>query len=281
MTKKQEVLERYLLGEVTDDERTEIEQGYFADDALFDQLVDVQNDLVDAYAQGTLPPAERKRFEDRFLASTSGIGRVEFARALQQKIATRTPRKVASYRYLAIAASLAIIVASAAVLMFLLQRRNEPTITPSRPHVAAQQPRVVPPPAPVQAQTQTVPIRREQATAALVSVLLTPGGTREGEAAPPLVLRPAPQRVQVELVLEDDPYDSYAAELQDVDGRVLWKEKSLHPRTAQSGKTVAVSVPAKLLPPGDYVVVLKGIRGGKTSDINNYTFTVVALPARR
>jgi hypothetical protein len=40
-------------------------------------------------------------------------------------------------------------------------------------------------------------------------------------------------------------------------------------------------VPAKLLPPGDYVVVLQGIRGGKASDINNYTFTVVALPARR
>jgi hypothetical protein len=64
MTKKQDVLERYLLGEVSDDERSEIEQGYFADDAFFDQLLDVQNDLVDSYVRGTLPPADRKRFED-------------------------------------------------------------------------------------------------------------------------------------------------------------------------------------------------------------------------
>jgi hypothetical protein len=278
---KQDVLERYLLGEVSEDERVEIEQGYFADDGLFDQLVDVQNDLVDAYAQGTLPAVERKRFEERFLTSSSGVGRVEFARALQRKIAARTARKPepVSFRQFAIAASVAIIVTAAAMLTFLLQRRQELPITDSRPQ-AQQQQRAVPP-APVQAQTQTAPLRREQAPAALVTVLLTAGGTRESEAAPPLVLRPAPQFVQVELVLEDDRYDSYAAELQDVEGRVLWKEKSLRARTGQSGRTVAASVPARLLPPGDYVVVLQGIRGGKASDINNYTFTVVALPIRQ
>ena len=279
MTKKQDVLERYVLGEVTDEERAEIEQSFFAEDGLFDQLVDVQNDLVDSYVQGKLSSAQRKRFEERFLTSSSGIARVEFARALQQKIAARSAQKPESFRQFAIAASLAIIVIAAAMVTFLLQRRPELPITESRPR-APQQQRAVPP-APVQAQTQTTPLRREQAPAALVTVLLTAGGTRESEAAPPLVLRQAPQIVQVELVLEDDRYDSYAAELQDVEGRVLWKEKSLRARTAPSGRTVAASVPAKLLPPGDYVVVLQGIRGGKASDINNYSFTVVALPARR
>src|SRR6266849_2951047 len=277
MTKKTEhkVLERYLLGEVSEDERSEIEQGYFADDAFFDQLLDVQNDLVDSYVRGTLPPADRKRFEERFLSSSSGIGRVEFARALQQKIASRSRRKTVSFRQLAIAASVAIVVIAAAWVTFSLRRRPELPITESRSKAAPQQ-RAIPAPTPVQAQTQAAP-----APAARVTVLLTPGGTRESEAATPLVLRPAPQFVRVELVLEDDRYASYAAELQDVEGRVLWKEQSLRVRTAPSGRTVAVSVPAKLLPPGDYVVVLKGIQGGEASEINNYTFTVVALPARR
>jgi hypothetical protein len=279
MTKKQDVLERYLLGEVTDDERAEIEQGYFADDGLFDQLVDAENDLVDSYVQGTLPPAERKRFEQRFLASSSGIGRVEFARALQRKIAARSGRKTVSLRQLAMAASVAIVVLAAGWMTLSLQRRHQPPITESRPQAPPRQRAI--PPTPVQAQTQTSPLRRQQAPAALITVLLTPGGTRESEAATPLVLRPAPQWVRVELVLENDRYDSYAAELQDVEGRVLWKEESLRARTAPSGRTVAVSVPAKLLPPGDYVVVLQGIRRGKASEINNYTFTVVALPARR
>jgi len=279
MTKKQDVLERYLLGEVSDDERSEIEQGYFADDAFFDQLIDVQNDLVDSYVRGTLPQADRQRFEERFLTSGSGIPRVEFARALQQRIAARSGRKTGSFRLLAIAASIAIIVIAAAWMTFMLQRRTQLPITESQPKAPQQQHTT--PPTPVQAQTQTAPLQSKPAASALVTVLLTPGGTRENEAAKPLVLRPAPQFVRVELVLEDDRYDSYAAELQDVEGRVLWKAQSLRATTAPSGRTVAVSVPAKLLPPGDYIVVLQGIRRGKASEINNYTFTVVALPARR
>jgi len=281
MTKKQDVLERYLLGEVSDDERSEIEQGYFADDALFDQLVDVQNELVDSYVRGTLPAADRKRFEERFLTRGSGIDRVEFARALQEKIAARSGRKTGSFRLLAIAASVVIVVIAAAWLTFTLQRRPQPPITNSRPK-ASQQQRTAPP-APVQAQTQTAPIQSKPAAASalITTVLLTPGGTRESEATAPLVLRPAPQFVRVELVLEDDRYDSYAAELQDVEGRVLWKAHSLRATTAPSGRTVAVSVPAKLLPPGDYIVVLQGIRRGQASEINNYTFTVVAMPGRR
>ena len=274
---KHEVLERYLLGEVSDDERTEIEEGYFADDGLFDQLVDLQNDLVDAYARGTLPPADRKRFEERFMTTGSGVARTEFARALQQKIGKRTPDKNVSFRKFAIAAAIAIVVVAGAWIEYSVRQRQTPPIAKSQPqvrHIAA-------PPAPVQAQAQPAPIQATQAPAALVTVLLTPGGTREGEAAPPLVLRPAPQVVRVELVLDNDRYDAYAAKLEDVEGRVLWKEQSLRATTAKSGRTVTVSVPAKLLPPGDYIVALQGIREGKASDINDYTFTVVAVPARR
>lgn len=269
---KQDVLERYVLGEVSDDERAEVERRYFADDEVFDQLVDVQNDLFDSYVQGTLPPAERKRFEERFLTSSSGMERVEFARALRRKTAARSGRRPVSLRRLAIAASVAIIAFAAAWMIFSLQRRPVPPQAESRPQA---------PSTPVMAKTQTAPPQGEQVPAALVTVLLTPGGTRESEAATPLVLRPAPQWVRVELVLEDGRYDSYAAELQDVEGRALWKEQSLQARTTRSGRTVALSVPAKLLPPGDYVVVLQGIRRGKASEINNYTFTVTALPARR
>src|SRR5258705_8885261 len=98
MTKKENALERYVLGEVTDEERGEIEQSFFAEDGVFDQLVDVQNDLVDSYVQGRLSSSQRKRFEERFLSSSSGIARVEFARALQQKIAARTARKPVRFR---------------------------------------------------------------------------------------------------------------------------------------------------------------------------------------
>ena len=115
---------------------------------------------------------------------------------------------------------------------------------------------------------------------ALLTVLLTPGGTRDAGAPTPLTLRAAPQTVRVELVLEEDRFDSYAAELQDVEGRALWREEALRSKAAASGQTVALNVPARLLPPGDYVVILHGERRDKTSEINNYTFTVAAVPSR-
>jgi len=268
MTKKQDILERYLLGDISEEERSEIEQAYFADDAFFEQLIDVRNDLVDAYARGMLSAEDRKRFEERLLTTESGSDRVGFARALQQKIAARSARKTGDSRFFAIAASLLIVVIAAGWMMLTLKGRPQPPIAKSQPKVTPQQ-----------QTTSSVPVPVPNPL--IATVLLTPGGTRESEAAPPLVLRPAPQFVRVELVLEDDRYDSYAAELQDVEGRALWRGEPLQAVKGPSGKTVAVSVPAKLLPPGDYIVVLQGIRAGKSSEINNYTFTVVALPARR
>ncbi|HEY8132146.1 MAG TPA: hypothetical protein VII12_09655, partial [Thermoanaerobaculia bacterium] len=174
-TPSQDVLERYLLGEASDDERAEVEQGYFADDELFDQLVELQNDLVDSYAQGTLTPTERKRFESRFLTSSSGMEQVEFARALQRKAEARLGRRPvmrprrAGLRRLAIAASVAIVFLAAAWMMFSLQRRHEPPITESRPQSPLQQRPTLS--TPVQAQTQTAPLQREQTPAALITVL--------------------------------------------------------------------------------------------------------------
>jgi hypothetical protein len=80
--------------------------------------------------------------------------------------------------------------------------------------------------------------------------------------------------VQLDLLLDEDRYASYTAELQDVEGRVLWSGKSLR----AGGGAVKPKVPARLLPPGDYVVVLYGVRDGAPVEINNYTFTVTALP---
>ncbi len=87
--------------------------------------------------------------------------------------------------------------------------------------------------------------------------------------------------MRLELVLEESRYDSSRAELQDVEGRRLWQEASLQPEAARAGKMIAMRVPAKLLPPGDYIVLLSGIRKGAAQEISNYTFTVVARAARR
>jgi hypothetical protein len=69
--------ERYLLGELSDAERERFEESYFADDALFEQLQAVKDDLLDAYARGELDGEKRKRFAAHFLASAPNRRQLE------------------------------------------------------------------------------------------------------------------------------------------------------------------------------------------------------------
>ena len=253
-------LQRYLLGDTTEDERAEVEKKYFADDELFEELVEVEHDLVDAYIDGLLTPAERMQFEERFMSTPERKERVEFARTLKGRSSVDSHRGGGASPkrwWLAAAASFALVGFASAWLIFAPRQPEE------RPQVVSRPPVVQPP-----VSVTTPPPE------SLLTLVLTPGATREGNGAAPLVLRSAPQWVQLDLKLDADRYESYTAELQDVEGQVLWSEKSLR----ASDGSLKPRVPAKLLPPGDYVVVVYGAKGGAPVEVNNYTFTVMALP---
>lgn len=74
--------ERYLLGELSEQEQTQLEEQYFEDDALFERFLAVKDDLVDAYARGQLSPEKRQHFEAHFLATKPRRQRLEDARQL-------------------------------------------------------------------------------------------------------------------------------------------------------------------------------------------------------
>jgi hypothetical protein len=72
--------ERYLLGELSEQEQMQFEEAYFADDALFERFRAIKDDLVDAYTRGDLPGQKRERFEQHFLATNPRRQRVEEAK---------------------------------------------------------------------------------------------------------------------------------------------------------------------------------------------------------
>ncbi|MCM3870555.1 MAG: hypothetical protein ND895_07680 [Pyrinomonadaceae bacterium] len=63
----EERLARYLLGQLPEQEQQKIEQHAFDDDEFYRQLLEVEDDLRCAYAQGTLSLAQKELFEQRFL----------------------------------------------------------------------------------------------------------------------------------------------------------------------------------------------------------------------
>src|SRR5258705_13760092 len=79
-------LRRYLLGELSESERAALEEKYFADPRVFEQVLMSESDLVDGYVRGQLSPRARERFEQIYLTNPRRRERVKFAGALVSKI---------------------------------------------------------------------------------------------------------------------------------------------------------------------------------------------------
>jgi DNA repair exonuclease SbcCD ATPase subunit len=81
----------------------------------------------------------------------------------------------------------------------------------------------------------------------------------------------------LQLATPEDDYQSYQAELlTQADEKLRWKSGRLKARASDTARVIDVSVRAKLLPPGSYVVKLNGIAAnGQAEEIRKYSFKVV------
>src|SRR5437773_1918909 len=83
-------LKQYLLGEISEAERDQIEQQYLANKDSFDQLLAVEDDLVDEYARGELGAREREQFERKLLATPLQREKLRQTRRLLESMRAHT-----------------------------------------------------------------------------------------------------------------------------------------------------------------------------------------------
>jgi hypothetical protein len=76
---------RYLLGKSSDDEKTLLEEGFFADDSEFEALEIAEDELVDGFVRNKLSPEDRRQFTARLIKSDRLNERVNFARVLVER----------------------------------------------------------------------------------------------------------------------------------------------------------------------------------------------------
>lgn len=76
-----ELMERYLLGDLPEEQRWELASRYTADQALYEELCAAEEDLVDSYVRGELGVRDRKLFERQYLYSAPRRQKLEMARA--------------------------------------------------------------------------------------------------------------------------------------------------------------------------------------------------------
>ncbi len=264
------LLARYLLGELTEPAKARIEKQVLGDDTTFDRLLSAEDDLIDAYVRDELSAGERQRFEARFLVSTERRARVEFARTLKARVdepaaelcppelarrrAARLPwwprlaRALAMPRPrlpLALAASLLVVVAAT----WLAGRGGE------HERRLAEQPAA---PRPL-----------------VVAFVLAPGS--RGAAGPPrLSLPPEAETVELQLDLEGvEGYSRFRARLLSLAGEQIWSRSDLEAVVVELGSSVALAVPAAVLRQGHYVLTLEGFPpSGRPEEIAVYDFEV-------
>lgn len=71
-------IRRFLLGELSEDERSAFESRFIADEDLFEQMSVVEDELIESYVRETLSPADKTNFEKHFLATETRRRKVDF-----------------------------------------------------------------------------------------------------------------------------------------------------------------------------------------------------------
>src|SRR6185295_16417708 len=79
---QENLMRRYLLGDLPESETNELELQVLRDDEKFEQMWEIENRLVDGYVRARLSSADHERFERHYQASLVHHQRVAVARNL-------------------------------------------------------------------------------------------------------------------------------------------------------------------------------------------------------
>ena len=310
MNYSDDIVLRYLFGELSESERAELETEYFADPGAFNRLERFENDLIDDYTRGRLGGEMRARFERVYLSNPNRRARLKFGEALATQVDSEPLSNAArggSWRQLFSSLTLerrTLSLSVAVVLLLLLfgsawllnqsrrlrselaqlqaaQSRQEQQEAELQRQLADEQKRNQELEAEIQRASNPATSRpkpsSESATPAFVTLLLVANGARGAEtASPPTLEVPKGTReVRVQLVLKDHDYRSYQIVLQAIGGPEVLSRQNFKPRITNSGATFNLSLPSSKLSSGDYILTLRGAsQRGEFEDVSKSLFRV-------
>lgn len=314
MTSRKSILELYLLGELSEAERTALEREYFNNVQTFDQLVEAENELMDQYARGQLTPEKRVRFENHYLAHPELQERVKFSQALAAKVDQRNEIPAPSAqtessmnRWLALLPGpklawafsiILLLMAVGATWSLIKVRRLKQDLVRMETERATQAQQE----SDLQQQVASERQRAEQLSAELdrlraehdnslpspspsaseyspsfVTLSLAVSGIRGSESGPPdlLVIPARTEQVRIQLTLRESDYLSYSAALQPAGGGEIYVSRNLKPTTNKSGASLGLVIPGQKFASGDYILTLRGIsQSGEAEDVSKSIFRV-------
>ncbi len=307
-TTPKEDLIRYLLGHLPEAEADALEVRLLTDSEVIEAMQEAEYELMDRYARGQLPAAQRTRFETHYLASPLHLERYAVARHLT-RAADATPLSLAEpIKPRAVNASsstastgwcrtlfaapafawstaLAFAVLSALAVWLLIERgRLLNQLQVQRQHSLNLESEIT------QLRQRTEPLLVQKPTASPTPVASASDGSPEKSAKvfafslSPLLVRSgaAPQQLvipreatQVSLMMKGEPDTTlqYQIVLRTVKGATVLTQRGLRAHGAKAN--LGVSLPVAKLPPGDYLLTLfMIINADEVEELNQYFFRV-------
>ncbi len=244
-----EHLAAYLLGELNQDQQLALEREYFTNDAAYEQLRIVEDELAYEYAEERLSAQQRQHFETTIGATERGRENVAFARSLLRVLrASEAPlRRTRAWLPAAAAAVVIAIPLTWLTIRFanLDHRKDQISSRPS-----------------------TAPVTTANVE---TSYALTVARTRANGGLDRLEILPQVTMVRLELIAPGGTLTAgdFMITLHTADSEV-WKQT-----TRFSGKGWEIRVPAQIFTTGDYEISVQPLGSNEPSASSTYYLRIL------
>jgi hypothetical protein len=315
LDQRENLIHRYLLGELAETDQTAFEQELLNDRDKFDHVWSIENELIDSYVRGEMSGADRERFEKYYLASSLHRERVAIAKLFIQNIdepEVETESIVSWWRrFLNSIRSLEPALVAALLLAFLLlsgalwSMRERSLLTEEiaklqddaqKEHTSQQQRET-------ELSIRNRELERELASgrqlseqlkgeidelrqqslpnqSVVLSYLLKPAPVRSENAPDPPTVGLFNGRLRFLMQLESRDHQSYRIKVQTAEGREIPLSNTdkvvsiiAGGNNAKGDYLAEVTIPARKLAKGEYVIILLGqTTDGRSDEIERFFF---------
>lgn len=276
--KQETVIRRYLLGELNEDDREQLERRLITDRDYNEEVLMVEEELLEDYVSGTLSAPDRDLFEKNYLSAPRQKEKLRVARALDKYAAQTvapTPKLVSTRSWLQrliqtlrlhsglmqLSWAVLVLVVLAGTWLIVRNRGGENAMQAELRQLNGPESRVL-------AGTTVSP------------ALLSPVSLRESGRSPAVTITNQTEVVQLQIPYATGEGSTYRATLKDSNGREVAEVPDIRSRRVGNASLIVLQIPVRLFERGDYVVTITETdSAGRSREVGDYSFRVVQEPS--
>jgi hypothetical protein len=281
-----ELVRRYLLGDLHENQQDEIEERLLTDEELQAQLLEVQDDLIDDYVSGGLSESDGNLFKRNFLLTPERLHRLRLSRALldyaevydaNSQITPKGLVTIAPWhkpgRFLqqhrsVLAISVAILLVFLGYVGWSIYRHQQLETRMAELH------------------SQRLKVEDElkklnagelaEQQAAITTLELNQILIRDTGEKRLAIITQGINILQLRLKLDENRFSVYRAVVETDEGVGIYIVDNLMVKSIGDAQVILLNLPSRLLPPGSYQIHLSGIASEKELvDIGIYPFQIL------